>query len=329
MDATRHASRITRRKIVKSLRGKVLNPLNWLRAYRHSQYGKSNDTAWNDAQLRLYSRLLPGDFLHYGYFKDPDIAVADITIAMIQQAQLSYAQLILELLPDSPLPVLDVGCGMGGLLKLLREAGKQPVGITPDRYQVQYIRDTYQDVEVLHTRFEEMVSAAVMHKFGCVINSESIQYLELERALEVVDRVLAPQGRWIVADYFRIGDADEKSGLEWESFVAALTAHGFRISYDRDITRNVLPTLECLYTWSSEMAIPALEFAVHKLQRKRPGLYFFLDEIVPQIQSYIREQIEIVNPQTFAANKRYMLLTIERGGSAGGCRVPEQSNEDA
>ena len=68
-------------------------------------------TVHANAQLLLYSRVLPGDFLHYGYFDDPEVAPERISFDDLHRAQLRYAEKLLELIDDPERPVLDAGSG--------------------------------------------------------------------------------------------------------------------------------------------------------------------------------------------------------------------------
>lgn len=82
---------------------------------------------------------MPGDFLHYGYFKDKGINPRDISLADLYTAQLNYAELIISKIINNSSKVLDVGCGTGGLINLLQKNKYKVVGLTPDRLQIQYI----------------------------------------------------------------------------------------------------------------------------------------------------------------------------------------------
>jgi hypothetical protein len=68
-----------------------INPVSLIKAYRfHKKTGRYNKTR-NDLELKLYSRILNNDMLHYGYFDDVDIAPEFIGIGHVEQAQNRYA----------------------------------------------------------------------------------------------------------------------------------------------------------------------------------------------------------------------------------------------
>jgi len=130
-------------------------------------------TVFNDPQLQLYTRILPDDFLHYGYFDDPRTAPESISLEDIRRAQTRYSERVLEHVVDTSAPVLDVGAGMGGMVRMLAEKGFSPTALTPDRHQVQYIETTYPDVPVIEGRFHEVGWAKYERHFGTVITAES------------------------------------------------------------------------------------------------------------------------------------------------------------
>ena len=109
-----------------------------------------------DLQLKLYSDLLPGDFLHYGYFDNPSIPPEKISLHDIHQAQLRYAELILDQILDNKNPVLDAGCGMGGLINVLLQNNYIATGLTPDNYHIEYLKQKYSNVPLIHDRFENI-----------------------------------------------------------------------------------------------------------------------------------------------------------------------------
>ena len=57
--------------------------------------------------------------LHYGYFPDPTIKPEEISIKNIEDAQVLYSQKIINQIKHTKDAILDVGCGMGGLAKIL------------------------------------------------------------------------------------------------------------------------------------------------------------------------------------------------------------------
>lgn len=280
-------------------------------------------TVHGNAQLHLYSRMLPGDFLHYGYFDDPDTPAEEISFADLYRAQLRYAQKLIERIGAPAAPVLDAGTGMGGMLGLLGSAGHDVTGLTPDRIQVDHIRRAYPDVPVLCCRFEDTPVDRFKAYFGTIVHAESVQYMEPEGVFAVVDKMLQYSGTWIVADYFRVGDADavararrragaNRSGWRLESFRNRVRAHGFEITDETDITDHVLPTLAFARLLADRIALPVLDFAHDKLRAKTPGLHYVLEDAAERARDAAVRSAEVLDPAVFAAHKRYLIMSLRR-----------------
>jgi cyclopropane fatty-acyl-phospholipid synthase-like methyltransferase len=298
--------------IIRSALKKVIYPRHLWKVIQLERGKKRRERTYDDPQLKLYSEILPGDFLHYGYFDDLKIQPQDISLNAIYLAQLRYAELILEKIEDRDSPVLDVGCGMGGLVKLMLDKGFNPVALSPDKTQVSYVKTRYAQVPVVESKFEDIHLEAHMNRYGTIITSESLQYLNLDASLPLLEKLLRPAGRWIVCDYFRVGPARERSGHQWDDFEKRVLSSGWRFVHQQDITSNVLPTISYAYMWGKNFARPVLNFALEKLQTKYPGAHYVLAEAIDRINGKLDSNLEVVNPETFAANKRYMLLVMEK-----------------
>src|SRR5690606_38390765 len=101
-----------RRKIkagaaAKSIAGRVLHPKHLVNAIKLQRGRKANKRVYDDAQLALLSQIIPGGYLHYGYFDDVDREPREISLAEITRAQERYAELLVELAEDKSSPVLD------------------------------------------------------------------------------------------------------------------------------------------------------------------------------------------------------------------------------
>lgn len=292
---------------------KLIYPSQLLQLSRLARKNKRSRRATNDAQLKVYSQVLSGDFLHYGYFDDPSIVPEALSLHDIERAQLRYAELLLEQISDKVAPVLDVGCGMGGLLNLLLDKGFSPFALTPDRGQAQHIREKYPTVPIIEGKFEDVPEDRYPGLFGTIITSESLQYLDLDKAPRLVDRLLKAGGLWIVSDYFRITETSKgKSGHVWEKFPEKLEETSCKLIYQQDITKNVLPMLAYVDMWGRKAGLPAVTFSIEKLQKKHPAVYFLFAELIENLRVYITDHLDLVSPEIFAREKKYMLLVLEK-----------------
>jgi SAM-dependent methyltransferase len=297
--------------IVSGILKRFLLPHHLYQVIKLQRTRKKKARVFDDAQLKLYAQLIPGGFLHYGYFENPTIKPEDMSLNDIYQAQENYGHELIKLIKNDGL-ILDIGCGMGGLIRLLKDNNKTVIGLTPDINQVNHIKEKYPDVQVLDCRFEDMPSETYVDAFQTVITSESLQYLKLDETLPIIEKILKKGGQWIACDYFKIGNQGEKSGHNWDYFEKKLNDFGFAIRYQRDITPNVLPTIAYAYMWATRIGLPLKNFGLEKLAVKAPGIRYVLSETIPEIEKKIHKNIETVNPAIFAANKKYVLMCIER-----------------
>lgn len=301
---------------IKRLVFRLLNPLHLMRMVILQKNKRRVNRAFDDAQLKLYHQLLPGDHLHYGYFDDPNISPLNMSLNMIYAAQERYAQLLADLVLRTDLPVLDVGCGMGGLLGEFNKRKITAIGLTPDANQVAHIQRTYKN-ELLACRFEDMEVSSMEGTFGSLVTSESLQYLDLKLALPLIDKLLVPGGRWIACDYFRQGAAAEKSGHYWDHFVRLLDKHGFEIKESTDITPHILPTIAYAYHWGAHIIQPLMHFGADKLKVKAPGWHYAVADVIDHLFLKLHSNLATVDPVQFAASKKYILMVIERKKNDG------------
>ena len=302
--------------VFRAFLGRVFNPRDLWTATQLWWNRKAHRHTYDNAQLALYSRILPGDFLHFGYFDQTDLLPEETRLADVTRAQQKYADLLLELIGNRDQPVLDVGCGMGGLSRMLLERGFQPTAITPDRLQVAHIKATLPQVPIVRTKFENLDPAAYAGRFGTVYTSESLQYLKLDAALPLLKSVLAPGGKWVACDFFHIRPSRERACHHWEEFVEKVTAGGWKITYQRDITANVLPTLRYIHMWAERFGIPLMQFSVMRLRRKQPGLHHLMAKSFNLLEAMAGQKLATIDPVLFAREKRYMMLVMERANQA-------------
>lgn len=310
--------RLSGRWVVSQILGRAFLPNHVYRWLRRRRVHRRVPTVHANAQLKLYNRMLPGDFLHYGYFDDPDTPPEAISFADLDRAQLRYAEQIIGLIEASEAsipeaPILDAGSGMGGMLGLLGAAGYDVTGLTPERFQADHIRSTYPNIPVLRGRFENIDVDKYSAYFGTLIHAESLQYMNPDGVFAVMDKIMAQSGTWIVADYFRVGDSPtNRSGWRLDAFRARLQEHGYTVVHEADITANVLPTLGFARLLADRIALPALDFAHDKLRAKNPALHYVLEHVAERARDAAVRSAAVLDPAGFAAHKRYLMMSIRK-----------------
>ncbi len=287
-----------------------LNPINWIKAYQFHKSNAQYDKSSYDLELFLYSKILKNDMLHYGYFEDINIDAESISVKHIEDAQIKYAENIKDLIVDKEGPVLDVGCGMGGLSAMLREHDFKVEALTPNKNQKNHIDHKYKGLVCHNKKFEDFETDK---KFSTIINSESLQYINLDVAIKHIDQYLTDNGRWIIVDYFRINESGiNKSGHMLNTFLSKIENKGWKIVYEKDITHHVLPTIKLLNMYAERFLIPLKHFAFEKLRFKKAWLYFLTEGIRNNISNKMTKEFAAIDPDKFLKEKKYVIYVVER-----------------
>ncbi len=290
--------------------GSILVRLLWLPGLLMRMFQKKEAKVNLDAELKLYSEMFPSGFLHYGYFTDPDVDPRFISFGDLDQAQTNYANNLVELITDQEGTVLDVGCGTGGISEMLVNRGTPAIALTPDKHQISYIKQFRPNITSIQSTFEDFDESPYQGKIGTVLTSESLQYLDLEVSLPKIKRLLKPGGKWVACDYFCLTE-EKTSGHHFELFRKALAEHGFRISYEKDITPNILPTLKFALIFSDRFVIPLFNFTKDKLKTKKPGIHYIFESLFDYVDAKIARSYATIQPEVFASKKQYVTLVME------------------
>ena len=289
-----------------------LNPLQWIRAARFKRDQGPYARIRGDLELALYAEILHTDMLHYGYFDDPDVDPASLSFRDVERAQIRYAEVIAERIERADGSVLDVGCGMGGLSALLARRGLAVEAVTPNENQVRHIRARYPGMVVHACRFEELETR---RSYDTIINAESLQYIDLDRALSRVRQLLRPGGSWIVVDYFRLRtDGRSRSGHLLDAFRSRLKETGWRVEQEVDITANCLPTLKLIDVYVQRILLPGARFGEAKLRTKYPRAYYLTERLRGALLRKAEKELAAVDPDRFADENRYMLFVLRPEG---------------
>ena len=248
--------------------------------------------------------------LHYGYFENIDIEPESISINDLENAQMKYVELIIEQILHKQKNVLDVGCGMGGLSKILMDKGINVQSLTPDNNQKNHIKNKYPELIVHHMKFEDFKTK---EKFGTIINSESLQYIDLDIAFDSASNIISDNGRWIITDYFRIdNDGINKSGHLHSDFLQSIRKNGWKIVHENDMTLNSLPTLKFANTFIDRFIKPLALFSTEKLKYKQGWLFYLTGELRQSMSKKSQKELAALDPNKFIKEKKYMMYVLEK-----------------
>ncbi len=255
-----------------------------------------------NAVLRFYHEVLGLDHLHYGLWNGEPRSLEGL-----KAAQHRFSCHLREWIPGGVRSVLDVGCGTGSTALLLKEAGFQVEGLSPDPY--------HQDIFARRVaapfhlrRFQEFEPPRV---YDLVLMSESAQYIWLDRIFPAVERSAAPGGYLLVADYFTVNGchgALAKSGHPLDGFLEQAEGSGLLLERSEDVTEAVAPTLALAQSWLETYVEPCLSMASDSLASRHPhlaraGRWLFRGRI-----ARLFELKKLVDSDEFRRNKRYYFL---------------------
>jgi SAM-dependent methyltransferase len=292
--------------------GALTRLLNIPALIRHLRRHRAGRSVWDpadDLELALYGAVFGNNFLHYGYFPQPPADPETISLADAKQAMDDYASLLVERVGPGE-RVLDIGCGMGGLLARLDAAGARPTGLTPNRAHAAHIRTRWPHIPLLEGTLESFDPRARPERFDAVVNAESFQYIALDAGIERVKGFLAPNGRWIVIDYFRLKpDTKNRSGHVLADFDAAVAQHGLAVLERVDVTDNVVPSLAYARVLAERFALPVAHFFSEKFFLRHPFLgYLFQPDVRDRLADV---RLDTLDPDVFRREKRYLLYVLQ------------------
>lgn len=288
----------------------LLSPVKWMKARKYAKKAASYDKSKFDLELNLYSQILKTDMLHYGYFEDTTIEPDTISVRDVEDAQMKYAYKIVEQIKSKE-AVLDIGCGMGGLSNIISEKGLSVESLTPNKNQIDHIKQKYSHLTTHHTKFEDFEPNK---KFGTIINSESLQYIKLSDAFQKAENLIESGDRWIIFDYFRENDEGiSKSGHFLKDFYSHIEKHNWRIVQEQDCTKNLVPTIKLANMYLERFLLPLKHMGYEKLRYKNPQLYYVTEDLRGSVDKKIVKEKASIDPEKFLREKKYMFFVLEKG----------------
>jgi hypothetical protein len=197
-----------------------------LPAYRHFYY-----------PLNVFMHILTHEegtvsYLHYGLFESEQDS--------LPKAQERSTELLLSRLPMPPARILEVGIGLGTVLRRLTTMGYDAVGITPDENQITVVGERYsKDVDARCIAFEHF---PLPDLFNAICFQESSQYIDAEalfaKARELTSHV-------IVLDEFALRPVDTPHPLHsYDAFLAGAQRHGFETLEMLDLSAKAPPSID-------------------------------------------------------------------------------------
>jgi MPBQ/MSBQ methyltransferase len=287
-----------------------LNPVKVIKAICFHKKQKKYTRSGSDLELMFYSRIFKSDMLHLGYFEDTEIEQEDISINDIEKAQVRYAENIVNKITNSNELILDVGCGMGGLAAMLMQQGYNVEVLTPNNNQIEYIKEKYPNLPYYNVKYEDLNTDK---KYGTVITSESLQYINLDRAFLKTEDILSSGGQWIISDFFSIGNnIKKKSRLKWDEFSNKIKEHKLEIIYQQDITTNILPVYKFLNLYVTRFGYPLIDYLENKLLVKKAWLFYLTSDFRASLRRKVLKETASIDPGKFITEYTYQFIVLKK-----------------
>lgn len=259
--------------------------------------------------LRFYHEVLGLDHLHYGLWNGDAF-----TLEGLKTAQDRFSRHLQSWIPAPVRSVLDVGCGIGSTALMLRQAGFDVEGLSPDPYHRQeFARRVGSPFHL--SRFQEFRPPRT---YDLVLMSESAQYIWLDRLFKAVRRSAQPGGYLLVADYFTVNGCQgplARSGHPLDAFFDEAAAAGLALERREDITDRVAPTLDLARSWLHSYVEPCLAVASDSFRARHPHLARLAGWLLKRRLGRLHEQLQLVDSAGFKHHKRYLVLLF---------RVPQE-----
>ncbi|PCJ21272.1 MAG: hypothetical protein COB02_01430 [Candidatus Cloacimonadota bacterium] len=256
--------------------------------------------AKNDRALRFYNEVLGLDRLHYGMWdNDP------MSLDGVRAAQSRYEDFLINSIPKNCKRILDVGCGTGIMSQQLKANGFDVEGISPDLFQQELYQKKVGNPFYL-SKFEDFIPS---QKYDCIIMSESCQYINLDLLFNKLKECLCDNGVFIVCDYFVLDHAlspFSKSGHNLNRFLKLLKFENFVIVKEKDITKEVTPTLDYAKFMVDQYILPSIKLLLEKVEEKHFWIYKVLMFFTKSKVAQFNKEYLLTDSEQFQKNKKYM-----------------------
>ncbi|MCD7060445.1 SAM-dependent methyltransferase [Pelagibacterium xiamenense] len=274
-----------------------------------------------DVYVYVAKTFADSPWLHYGLWEPGERP----TVPKLREAQERYVEKLLSLIPPAPRKVFDIGGGTGEMAKVLIDKGYVVDMLTPSSVQAEIAREKLgPNAHVFESKFEDFEGDG---PYDVCLFSESFQYVNLERSLPLLDKILAPDGRVVIADCFRgpnyKGDRQPGGGHRFSVFEDKIAAAGFEIVEDFDVTEAAAQSMAIDQNFYRGFAAPAIEQMRGLMETKKPILYWFARQaykvFVPKKEReniVMRLKADYRSPEAFAAVNTYRFLSLKRHNQA-------------
>ncbi len=261
--------------------------------------------------LILGRYFLGTDDLHYGYWTQ-DLPV---TFGNFVKAQENHSDLIISHLPKSVRSILDVGCGAGVLAKKLLSRGFSVECISPYSVLSDHAKENLEGKAVLHECYFEDFNTD--KTFDLILFSESFQYVDLEKSINLITSLLNKNGSLLICDFFKTEAAGKSpigGGHRLTRFLETISRYSFKEIINIDITKETAPNIDLLGNVYNNVGLPIKSiltsyFTSHYPTLSRLIAWKFRKRFNKMNSKYFSRSI---SGEAFAKFKTYRLFLLQK-----------------
>ena len=269
-----------------------------------------------DHVLKLYSETIRSDYLHYGFWGEPNsVEIESITLQEIKNAQDRYIEHLASFIPNEVNSILDVGCGIGGNAEYLINQGYVVETLSPDDFQKSTIAEKFNNQMTFHhCKFEKFQSEK---QYDLILESESACYIRINKGFEKAQETLRAGGYLLASDYFVHFRDDSKnlhlrSSHDMEKYLSSAKAHGFELIREYDQTDNTMPTLDYSKYFIERFINPTIEYSVHSAKKNYPKIAALIGKLVAPKLKAKKNQLDLLDSTLFRKYRKYMIYLFQK-----------------
>ena len=269
-----------------------------------------------DHVLKLYSETIRSDYLHYGFWDEPNsVEIESITLQEIKNAQDRYIEHLASFIPNEVNSILDVGCGIGGNAEYLINQGYVVETLSPDDFQKSTIAEKFNNQMTFHhCKFEKFQPEK---QYDLILESESGCYININKGFEKARETLRTGGYLLASDYFVHYRDDSKnshlrSSHDMEKYLSSAEAHGFEFIREYDQTDNTMPTLDYGKYFIERFINPTIEYSVHSAKKKYPKTAALIGKLMAPKLKAKKNQLDLLDSTLFRKYRKYMIYLFQK-----------------
>lgn len=270
-----------------------------------------------DVGLSFVKWITGAENLHYGLWTGLEVNAGNL-----RAAQDAYTDKLFELLPKTPVRILDIGGGSGETARKLLALGHTVDIVIPSAFLAERCRVNAPGATVHETKFEDYEGTG---PYDLCLFSESFQYIHPLQSLPICDRLLTETGQIIIADCFRSKTYDGPEhrrpvggGQHITSLYTWLEDQPFAVTSQEDITDAVAPSID-LEQQLFHVFGHAMTRVDDELSAKKPKSRFVLGSILKMALSK-RKRLRLTERLTethrtsdaFREYNCYMMMVLDR-----------------